>query len=66
MHEPSLEGGLEGALVHPRHHKYPPRLGILDDGGDEALGVVFQWNIHGAMKRRMKKPDDPARGHIGT
>ena len=36
------EGGLERGAVHPRHHQHAPGGLLLDDRGDEAVGVEFQ------------------------
>lgn len=50
VHEAGLEGGLERGWVHPGHHEDPLGGCVLDNGGDEAVGVVFQGQIHGFRK----------------
>lgn len=39
----------ERVLVHPGHHQYLAGLVILDDGGDQAVGIVlevFEGGVH--------------------
>lgn len=36
-----LEGLLEGVLIYLAHHEDLAGLVVLDDGGDEAVGVVL-------------------------
>jgi hypothetical protein len=53
VHESGFEGGLEGRGVHPSHHENAVGLGVLNNGGDESVGVVFQWQLHGAERRKV-------------
>lgn len=50
VHEAGLESGLEGGGVHPGHHEDAARLGVLNDGGDEAVGVEFERWKHGKFR----------------
>jgi len=44
----ALHGPLQRLSVHVRHHQDLTGPPVLDDGGDEALFIVFQiiWNLH--------------------
>ena len=47
VHEAVFQCGGEGGLVHPSHHEDPFGVGVLDDGWDESVGVVFEFGLHG-------------------
>ena len=37
-----LQSPAQRLFIHPRHHQHLPILMILNDRGDQAIGVVFQ------------------------
>ena len=54
------DGFFERSAVHPRHHQDATGAGFLHDGGNEALGVKFQFVVKGHFssaqsKRKLKE-----------
>jgi len=53
-------GFFERSAIHPRHHQDATGAGFLHDGGNEALGVKFQFVVKGHFssaqsKRKLKE-----------
>ena len=46
VHEAIFQCGGEGGFVHPSHHEDPFGVGVLNDGRDESVGVVFEFGLH--------------------
>ena len=47
VHKAIFQSGGEGGFVHPSHHEDPFGVGVLNDGRDESVGVVFEFGLHG-------------------
>jgi hypothetical protein len=48
------DGGLEGGAVHPGHHEDASGGLVLNDGGEEAVGIKFQFVVEAHIEREDK------------
>jgi len=49
------DGFFEGSAIHPRHHQDAAGAGFLHNGGNEAVGVKFQFVVKGHFSSTQSK-----------